>query len=89
MRQLLSPGRALNRHHRQRLLAKRRFYHGRDYDDPELERRRGQNAKTPVPCSCCMCGNPRKYFGERTVQERRLEQRGAFPDPWLAYRNGC
>ena len=23
------------------------------------------------PCSCYMCGNPRKWFGELTVQERR------------------
>ncbi len=22
-------------------------------------------------CSCYMCGNPRKHFGELTVQERR------------------
>jgi hypothetical protein len=22
-------------------------------------------------CSCWMCGNPRKYLGERTIQERR------------------
>lgn len=24
---------------------------------------------TRVPCSCQMCGNPRKYFGELTRQE--------------------
>ena len=23
------------------------------------------------PCSCYMCGNPRKYFKELTIQERR------------------
>jgi len=22
-------------------------------------------------CSCWMCGNPRKFVGERTIQERR------------------
>lgn len=22
-------------------------------------------------CSCWMCGNPRRYFGELTIQERR------------------
>ena len=22
-------------------------------------------------CSCWMCGNPRRYLGERTIQERR------------------
>lgn len=24
--------------------------------------------------NCVMCGNPRKIFGEKTVQERRFEQ---------------
>jgi len=33
----------------------------------------GKNAGTPHPCSCPMCGNPRRHFGERTVQERRME----------------
>jgi len=23
-------------------------------------------------CSCAMCGNPRRYFGEKTIQERRF-----------------
>lgn len=26
---------------------------------------------TPTPCSCHMCGNPRKWWNEETVQERR------------------
>ena len=30
--------------------------------------------KTPTPCSCPMCGNPRKWFGIRTIQERREMQ---------------
>jgi hypothetical protein len=30
--------------------------------------------RTPTPCSCWMCGNPRKFLGERTVQERRAMQ---------------
>jgi hypothetical protein len=24
--------------------------------------------------NCVMCGNPRKFFGERTIQERRFDQ---------------
>ena len=24
-------------------------------------------------CSCWMCGNPRKYFGEKTLQETKFE----------------
>ena len=36
---------------------------------------RGPKAyRTSTPCSCWMCGNPRKWFGERTVQERRAMQ---------------
>ena len=29
---------------------------------------------TRVPCSCPMCGNPRRHFGERTIQERRADE---------------
>jgi hypothetical protein len=25
-------------------------------------------------CSCNMCGNPRKYYGDPTVQEKRADQ---------------
>jgi hypothetical protein len=28
---------------------------------------------TRVPCSCPMCGNPRKHFGEVTRQEKLAE----------------
>jgi len=31
----------------------------------------GLRAATGTPCSCWMCGNPRKYFGEASLQERR------------------
>lgn len=30
---------------------------------------------TPKNCSCWMCGNPRKYDNESTVQERRNTQK--------------
>ena len=30
--------------------------------------------KTPTPCSCWMCGNPRKWFKQPTIQERRMFQ---------------
>jgi hypothetical protein len=29
--------------------------------------------RTRKPCSCSACGNPRRYFGEKTIQERRAE----------------
>jgi len=30
----------------------------------------GSYGKVRKPCSCPECGNPRKYFGELTIQER-------------------
>lgn len=27
--------------------------------------------KNTTPCSCPMCGNPRRHFGEKTIQERK------------------
>lgn len=38
----------------------------------------GALATTPVPCSCPMCGNPRKYFGQRTIQELSFAQTDNF-----------
>jgi hypothetical protein len=32
-----------------------------------------KNADNLKRCSCWMCGNPRKYFKERTLQEKKLE----------------
>ena len=37
-------------------------------------RRIGASAHTPKPCSCYMCGNPRKYFRDLTMQERRAPE---------------
>lgn len=34
----------------------------------------GKVCKTPAPCSCYMCGNPRKHFGERSIHEKSDEQ---------------
>ena len=41
-------------------------------DDP-TPRMIGIKAHTPAMCSCHMCGNPRKYWKEKTIQERRNE----------------
>lgn len=46
------------------------FYYGRRPTDKD-SRMRGIYRKTKVPCSCDMCGNPRRRFGKLTVQERR------------------
>ena len=34
----------------------------------------GYFAKNNTVCSCWMCGNPRKYFEELTVQQRKFNQ---------------
>lgn len=31
----------------------------------------GKRSTTRVPCSCHMCGNPRKFSGEVTIQEKK------------------
>jgi len=45
------------------------YYDGAFRSDP---RHLGKIAHARAPCSCWMCGNPRRYFGERPIQERRL-----------------
>jgi hypothetical protein len=42
-------------------------------EDPPSERMIGKKAHTPAMCSCHMCGNPRKYWKEKTIQEKRWE----------------
>lgn len=67
--------RAERRHHTDRLKHNRRFYHGRDLARDPVGL--GRTVTTPATCSCAGCGNPRKFNGERTVQELRNLQRGA------------
>ena len=45
-------------------------YPGTYVDDGEIARRM---IHTRVPCSCSMCGNPRRRWNEKTVQERRAD----------------
>ncbi|MHB8266605.1 MAG: hypothetical protein ACYDC7_11885 [Acidithiobacillus ferrivorans] len=66
------PPRAIRRHHRHRLWCNRRFHWNRDLSGDQ--RTRAQAIDTSTPCSCWMCGNPRKYFGEKTMQERKKDQ---------------
>ena len=35
-------------------------------------------SETPKLCSCYMCGNPRKWFNEKTIQEKKMFQSGAY-----------
>jgi hypothetical protein len=41
-----------------------------------LKRMRYQMKSTGTLCSCYMCGNPRKWFGQKTFQEKRYEEIG-------------
>ena len=74
--------RAQRRHHASRLKKKRACYWGgQNWLTPEERIRRiGRIYRTPAPCSCAMCGNPRKFFHEDSIQERRWSQRERVQD---------
>lgn len=65
--------RALRRHHTTRLKNSRRNYWSVVLDllNPKSEKYIAQVISTPKPCSCYMCGNARKFFNERTLQEKK------------------
>jgi hypothetical protein len=64
-------GTAERRAERARIKRNRRCWWGRKLESgAEL----GRVIDTPTPCSCWMCGNPRRWVGERTFQERRRLQ---------------
>jgi sensor c-di-GMP phosphodiesterase-like protein len=67
--------RAIRRHHRERMILKRksRVDMGRWH-----VKSLGYFSKNNTVCSCWMCGNPRKYFEELTVQERRFDQAWSY-----------
>lgn len=62
---------ALRRHHEQRVKA--RFYRKQQLHPLGSTSPGGAGlyAHHGCNCSCPMCGNPRRHFGERTLQERR------------------
>ena len=63
-------GRALRRHHAERVKKNRSRIWGRDLrNEPRLL---GIAARTPKPCSCLICGNARQHAGA-TMQERRAD----------------
>lgn len=46
--------------------------HGFNVDEPhKFAKHHAMNCGNP---KCVMCGNPRKTFNEKTIQEKRLEQ---------------
>jgi len=66
----MEKGRAYRRAQTERIKRARRKWWGRTLSPKEL----GEVAKTPTPCSCYMCGNPRKHWSEPPIQERRALQ---------------
>lgn len=54
------------RANRARIKRNRRLWWGRPLADG---REAGAVIDTPTPCSCWMCGNPRRYFHQLTIQE--------------------
>lgn len=71
--------RALRRHHKERMKRKAdRIFNTINYSgfigemDKEMLSRLADNLK---PCSCYVCGNPRKWWGEVTFQELKEEER--------------
>jgi hypothetical protein len=64
--------RSLRRHQRLRMIARaRRSLNYSDMDDSERTYWALRQFDHLKSCSCWMCGNPRKYEGEPTIQERR------------------
>ncbi len=74
--------RALRRHHKQRMIAKTFrwmkdtwWVYGDQYTpvNDEILLRAKTLADNGRACSCWMCGNPRKYNAEKTLQEYKSD----------------
>jgi hypothetical protein len=52
--------------------------HGIPVDQYESHRYAKVNGVTCGDPNCVMCMNPRKAFGEKTIQEQRMEQKGLY-----------
>lgn len=64
--------RGIRRHHEQRIKSRvRRYYGGLAVDDPRYI---GKIAHARRLCSCWMCGNPRRHWGQATIQELRANK---------------
>jgi hypothetical protein len=65
--------RSIRRHHEERIKRRVKKYYGGVFRHDV--RAVGKLAHSRTPCSCWMCGNPRRYEDEPTLQERRTAQR--------------
>ena len=70
----MSRGLAIKRHHKGRIKSKtkqileRLWVIDEEVSASEIGRCASVHCKG---CSCLMCGNPRRHFNEKTIQERR------------------
>jgi hypothetical protein len=74
--------RAERRSQKERMLRKalrkvEAYYVTEDFQEWK-ERWARKHADNLASCSCHMCGNPRKYWNEPTIQEKRISQRERF-----------
>lgn len=71
--------RALRRHQvaRKKRWVRKTLSHYFDPNRPPEARRIGLYAHTPALCSCPLCGNPRRWLHEQSIQERRAADRFA------------
>jgi hypothetical protein len=63
-------GIAFRRAQRARLMRNRRNYWGGKLTGQRLS----VVVDTPKPCSCPMCGNPRRIFDKPTIQELKADE---------------
>ena len=61
--------RSIRRHHRDRLSYNRKNYHRMDFEKPNTAEVVARYIDTPTPCSCMLCGNPRRRWGQKTHKE--------------------
>ena len=54
--------------------------HGFDVKSGEEHRLARHSATTCGDPNCFMCGNPRKFFHEKTIQEKSFDQTGKWVD---------
>jgi hypothetical protein len=73
----MGKSRADRRHHHERMLNRvkkfswyKNWFSGKDHKEQHQRRM----AETRKPCSCHMCGNPRKHFKDKTIQEKRFDE---------------
>jgi hypothetical protein len=75
----MGKSRSERRHHHNRMLdkvknfwwLKSKFWHG---TEEERDLHLKKVAENRQKCSCHVCGNPRKYWKEETMQEKRIKE---------------